>query len=44
MMTDLLSDLGKPTMKAIEISFQIVGGIDSSWSMLGSLIVSHLLR
>jgi hypothetical protein len=29
MMTDLFPDLGKPTMKSIEISYQIVGGIGS---------------
>jgi hypothetical protein len=33
MMTDLFLDLGKPTMKSIEISVQIVGGIESGWSV-----------
>jgi hypothetical protein len=36
MMTDLFPDLGKPTMKSIEISLQIAGGIGSglecAWS------------
>jgi hypothetical protein len=43
MMTDLFPDLGKPTMKSIEISVQIVGGIGSGWSVLGDLTVSPLL-
>jgi hypothetical protein len=32
-MTDVFPDLGKPTMKSIEISVQIVGGSGSSWSV-----------
>jgi hypothetical protein len=44
MMTDLLSDLGKLTMKSIKISHQIAGGIGSGWSVLGALTVSPLLR
>jgi hypothetical protein len=39
MMTDLFLDLGNPTMKSIEISLQIVGGIRSSWSVPGSLTI-----
>jgi hypothetical protein len=31
MMTDLFPNLGKPVIKSIEISFQIAGGIGSSW-------------
>jgi hypothetical protein len=44
MMTDLFPDLGKPTMKSIEISLQIAGGIRSSWSVPRALIVSPLLH
>jgi hypothetical protein len=33
MMTDLFPDLGKPTMKSIEISLQIAGGIGSGCSV-----------
>jgi len=43
MMTHLLPDLGNPTMKSIEISLQIEGGIDNSSSVLGALTVSPLL-
>jgi hypothetical protein len=49
-MTDVFADLGKPTMKSIEISIQIVGGNGSRWSVpqgfplfaLLHLQVSHL--
>ena len=44
MMTDLLPDLGKPTIKSIEISRQITGGIRSGCSVPGYLTVSPLLR
>jgi hypothetical protein len=44
MMTDLFPDLGKPTMKCIEISHQIVGGIESGWSVPRALTISALLR
>jgi hypothetical protein len=44
MMTDLLLDLGKPTIKSIEISHQIVGGIESGCSVPGDFTVSPLLR
>ena len=44
MMTNLLHDLGNPTMKSIEMSIQIAGGIGSSLSVPGDLIVSPLLR
>jgi hypothetical protein len=43
MMTDLLLDLGKPTIKSIEISHEIAGGIGSGCSVLGDLTVSTLL-
>jgi hypothetical protein len=43
MMTDLLPDLGKPTMKSIEISRQIAGGMGSNWSVPGALTVYPLL-
>jgi len=43
MMNDLLSDLGSPTMKSIEISHQIEGGIGRGSSVLGALKVSCLL-
>ena len=43
MMTDLFPDLGKPTMKSIEISHKIEGGIRSGWSVPGALRVSSLL-
>ena len=44
MMTDLFLDLGKPVIKSIEMSFQIVGGIGSGCSVPGDLIVSPFLR
>jgi hypothetical protein len=44
MMTDLLSNLGKSTMKYIEMSLQIAGGIESSCSVPGALAVSPLLH
>jgi hypothetical protein len=44
MMTDLFPDLGKPTIKSIEISHQIVGGIGSGCSVPGDLTVSPLLH
>jgi hypothetical protein len=44
MMTDLFLDLGNPTMKSIDISLQIVGGIESSFFVLGDLIVYPLLH
>jgi hypothetical protein len=37
MMNDLFLYLYNPTMKSIEISIQIVGGIESGWSVLGVL-------
>jgi hypothetical protein len=40
MMTYLLPDLGRPTMKSIEISHQIEGGIGSGWSVPRDLNVS----
>ena len=43
MMTDVLPDLGKTTMKYIEISVQIVGGRGIGWSVLGGLKISPLL-
>jgi hypothetical protein len=43
MMNDLFPDLGKPTMKSVEISVQIVGGIGIGWSVPGGLAVSPLL-
>jgi hypothetical protein len=36
-MTDLFPNLGNPTMKSIEISCQIEGGIRSGWSVPGAL-------
>jgi hypothetical protein len=33
-MTHFFLDLGKPTMKSIKISHQIVGGIRRGWSVL----------
>jgi hypothetical protein len=44
MMTDLLPNLGKPTMKSIEIFIEIVGGSGSGWSLPGGLTVSPLLH
>jgi hypothetical protein len=44
MMTDLLSDLGKTTMKSIEIYIQIVGGRGSGWSVQRGLKVLPLLH
>jgi hypothetical protein len=44
MMTNLLPDLGNPTIKSIDISLQIAGGIEISYSVRGDLIVSLLLR
>jgi hypothetical protein len=44
MMTDLLLNLGNPTMKSIEISIQMVGGIKTDWSVPGALNVSPLLH
>jgi hypothetical protein len=44
MMTDLFPDLGNPTIKSIEISLQIVGGIRSGCSVPGALTVSPLLH
>jgi hypothetical protein len=41
---DLFPDLGNPTMKSIEISIHIVGGIGRGWSVPGILIVSPLLH
>jgi hypothetical protein len=38
-----VSDLGKPVIKSIEISFQIAGGIGSSCSVPDDLTVSPLL-
>ena len=42
MMTKLFLDLGKLTMNSIEMSFQIVGGIEIDWSVPSSLSISHL--
>jgi hypothetical protein len=39
MLTELLLDLGKPTMKYIEISIQLIGGSGSGWSVPRFLIV-----
>jgi hypothetical protein len=44
MISDLFPNLGKPTIKSIEISHQIEGGIRSGCSVLGDLIVSPLLH
>jgi hypothetical protein len=44
MTTYLLPDLGKPTMKSIEISLQIVGGIESGCRVLGVLTISPLFH
>jgi hypothetical protein len=44
MMTDLFPNLGKPTMKSIEIFIQIVGGSGSGWSVPRGLTVSPLLH
>jgi len=44
MMTNLFPDLGKPTMKSMEISCQIAGGIESGWSVTRALKFSHLLH
>jgi predicted cation transporter len=44
MMTDLFPDLGKPTIKSIEMSLQIAGGIEIGCSVPGALIVSPLLH
>jgi len=43
MMAELFLDLGKPTMKSIEISIQIVGGNGSNWSVPGGFTISPLL-
>ena len=43
-MTDLFPDLGNPVINSIEISFQIAGGIGSSWRVPGDLTVSPLLH
>ena len=43
MMTNLLPDLGNPTIKSIEISLQIAGGIGRGCSVPGDLMVFHLL-
>jgi hypothetical protein len=42
MVIDLFFDLGKPTIKSIEISLQIAGGIRSGWSVLESLTIYPL--
>jgi hypothetical protein len=44
MMTDLLSDLGYPVTKSIDISLQIEGGIGSGCSVPKDLTVSPLLH
>jgi hypothetical protein len=44
LMTDLLPDLGKPTMKSIEMVVCIVGGIESGKIVLGDLTISSLLH
>ena len=44
MMNDLLLELGNPTIKTIDISLQIVGGIGSSCSVPIDLTVSRLLH
>jgi hypothetical protein len=44
MTNELFSDLGKPSMKSIEIYVQIIGGIGSSQSVPGALIVFSLLH
>jgi hypothetical protein len=44
MKIELFHDLGNPTMKSIEISVQIVGGIGSGWNVPGALNVSPLLH
>jgi len=43
MMTNLLPDLGIPTMNSIEISVHIAGGIGRGWSVPRVLIVFPLL-
>jgi hypothetical protein len=44
MIIDLLLDLGNLTIKSIEISIQIAGGIGIGCSVLGDLIVYPLLH
>ena len=43
MMIELFPDLGKTTLKYIEISHQIAGGIRSGWNVPGALISSPFL-
>jgi hypothetical protein len=43
-MTKLFPNLGKPTINSIEISIQILGGIERGWSVLAALIVSLLFQ
>jgi hypothetical protein len=43
MMTNLLPNLGNLTMKSMEISVQILGGIESGWSVPGALIFFSLI-
>jgi hypothetical protein len=43
MMIYLLQDLGNPTIKSIEISRQMVGGIGSGCSVSGYLTIYPLL-
>jgi hypothetical protein len=44
MMMDLIPDLGKLTMKTIEISVHIAGGIGRGWSVPKILTISPLLH
>jgi hypothetical protein len=44
MINDLFLDLGNPTMKSIEIAYQIVGGSGSSWSVTEGLTIYPLLH
>jgi hypothetical protein len=44
MMNDLFHDLGRPTMKSIEISIQILGIIGSGWSVPRDLKIYFLFN
>jgi hypothetical protein len=43
-MKDLFPDLGNPTIKSIEMSLQIMGGIGSGWSVPRFFMVSPLFH
>ena len=44
MMTDLLPDLGNPTMMSMEIFVEMDDGMARGWKVPGGLINSPLLR